>query len=279
MRPGALADGIVEDANYRLPTRLIAGASLVIYVVRGEGWFRSGNLEGPFRPGTLISAPAGPLDCEVGGDLEAVVVTVRDLHEGADDAEAFTVPFIRRLSRDDGATWHIRLRAIVELAENDRVQAEHIRALKCDLSPLVWLKRAPYVRETLSDVFGLLWKRQADPLSLNQLAAATGYTPNYLNDLMRTHTGRPVGRWIADIRMARARHELEYTNLQIADVGASCGYDDPAYFSRTFRRLHGVPPAIWRIARQAGSRGGGPFAVMTDDLKRETLLRSSPLVS
>src|SRR6266851_4395809 len=44
MRPDVLADGIVKDGNYRLPNGLIAGASLVIYMVRGEGWFRSSNL-------------------------------------------------------------------------------------------------------------------------------------------------------------------------------------------------------------------------------------------
>ncbi len=217
MRPGALADGVVEDRNYRLPNRLIAGASLVIYVARGEGWLHCGNLEGPFRPGTLISAPAGPVDCEIGGDHEAVVVTAREPGHGADDAEISTVPFIRQLSRNDGMMWHMRLRGIVELAEGDRILAEHVRALKCDLSELVWLKRAPYARETLSNVFNLLWKRQGDPLQLGELAVATGYTPNYLNDLMRTHTGRPVGKWITDIRMTRARHDLEYTNLQVAD--------------------------------------------------------------
>lgn len=277
MPPGALAYGIVENRNYRLPDRLISGASLVISIVRGEGWFRSGNLEGAFRPGTLISAPAGPVDCEVSGDHEAVVLTVRDT--GAEDAETFTVPFVRQLSPDDAAMWDIRLRGLVELAEDDRILDEHVKALKCDLSQLVWLKRSPYVRETLSDVFDVLWERHGGPLSLDELAAAAGYTPNYLNDLIRTHTGRPVGKWIADIRMSRARHDLEYTNLQVADVGASCGYDDPAYFSRAFRRLHGVPPAMWRSAKQAGSRGGGAFVVLTEELKRENSLRDVCFVS
>jgi AraC-like DNA-binding protein len=269
MRPGALADGVVEDRKFRLPHGLIAGASLVIYVVRGEGWIRAGNLDGPFRPGTLISAPAGPVDCEISGDHEAVVVTVREPDDEAGDADAFAAPFIRQLPRNRAAMWHMRLRGIIELAEDGRILAEHIRALKCDLSQLVWLKRAPYAQDTLSDVFSLLWKRQADPLPLSELAVATGYTPNYLNDLLRTHTGRPVGKWITDIRMTRARHDLEYTNRQVADVGASCGYDDPAYFSRAFRRLHGVSPVTWRRAKQAGSQGGAPFVVLADELKRE----------
>lgn len=34
----------------------------------------------------------------------------------------------------------------------------------------------------------------------------------------------------------------------VADIAATCGYDDPAYFSRAFRRAHGISPVTWRIA-------------------------------
>ena len=52
------------------------------------------------------------------------------------------------------------------------------------------------------------------------------------------------------MRMARARIALEKTELSVAEIGVACGYDDPAYFSRVFRRAHGVPPAMWRIAKR-----------------------------
>ena len=74
----------------------------------------------------------------------------------------------------------------------------------------------------------------AEPLSLERLAGDVGYTANYLNDLTRLHTGRPLGGWIAEMRMFRARTALEQTDLPVADIGVMCGYDDPAYFSRFF---------------------------------------------
>jgi AraC-like DNA-binding protein len=272
MRPGSLADGAVQGPGYSLSAHgpgVIAGGSLIAYVVRGEGAFRAANVAGPLRPGTLICAPAGPVDCEISEDHEVVVMTLREPHNRADDASAFTVPFVRQLSRADGAAWHTRLTGILERAQGDGVREEHVHALKRDLAPIVWLKRAPYAQDTLQNVFGLLWKRQAEPLSLDVLAADVGYTPNYLNDLVRAHTGRPLGKWIADIRMARARNDLENTNLPVADVGAACGYDDAAYFSRAFRRLHGVPPAVWRLAKQRDGRGGSHLTVSVEELKRE----------
>jgi AraC-like DNA-binding protein len=271
-RPGALADGVVEDGKRALRTRgggVITSGSLLLYVARGEGWFRSSTVEGPLRPGTLVYAPAGAVDREISEDHEAVIVTLREPREAVDDPPALLLPFIRHLSPAEGAAWQSRLTHIVELAEGFRIRAEHVLQLQRELAPLAWLKRAPFAQETLRNAFDVLWRRQADPLLLDKLAGAVGYTPNYLNDLARTNTGRPIGKWIADVRMARARNLLEHTNVQVSNVGAACGYDDAAYFARAFRRLHGVPPMIWRSAKR-DRVGGGGYAVFTDELKSHT---------
>jgi AraC-like DNA-binding protein len=115
--------------------------------------------------------------------------------------------------------------------------------------PHLWRREPNDAREALTRVFGSIWEHIAEPLTLERLATDVGYTANYLSDLMREHTGRALGSWISDMRMARARVALEHTDLSVGDVGASVGYDDAAYFSRAFRRAHGVPPATWRIAR------------------------------
>lgn len=51
-----------------------------------------------------------------------------------------------------------------------------------------------------------------------------------------------------------ARRALLYSNLSIAEVGASIGIADPAYFSRFFRRKMGLSPQHYREthARSAG---------------------------
>jgi transcriptional regulator GlxA family with amidase domain len=123
-----------------------------------------------------------------------------------------------------------------------------IARLKDAALPYIWRHEARSAQETLRDLFAFIWDNLATPLSLERLAAGAGYTANYLNDLAREHTGRSLGRWITDMRMARARVALEQTDVPVADVGIACGYDDPAYFSRVFRRALGVSPATWRLA-------------------------------
>jgi AraC-like DNA-binding protein len=276
-RPGLLADGVIGGRNYQLPdcgTRMIAGGPFIVYVVRGEGWFRSPNISGSVRPGTLICAPPGPFHCDVSEDGTAVVVALSERQRATDDRKDFTLPLVRQLSPTDGEAWDMRLTRMLELVEDDAVRQHDIDALKSDLAPLLWLKRAPYAQETLKSLFSVVWERRGEPLSLETLAAEIGYAPNYLPELVRTHTGRPLGKWIADIRMTRARHDLEFTDLPIAEIGAACGYDDPAYFSRAFRRLHGVPPAHWRIAKRSRGDAGSRFTVSMDELRRERIPRT-----
>lgn len=245
IRPGALAEGkVASDAGMTQHSVILGGPTLA-YVRRGQGRMRTAEGEFPVAPGTLVSVAAGPIACEVGDEHELVVVAMRAADGGR---SSFAPPFARRLAPDAADAWHARLLRMVALSDEGRVGEADVAAIWRDLEPLMWLRGGTYARDTLREVFRIVWERAAEPLSLAGIAGAVGYTPNYLTDLSREHTGRSLGKWIADIRMTRARHELETTNLPIAEIGAACGYDDPAYFSRAFRRMHGVPPATWRAA-------------------------------
>jgi transcriptional regulator GlxA family with amidase domain len=50
--------------------------------------------------------------------------------------------------------------------------------------------------------------------------------------------------------MARARTLLDTTAMPIAEVASAVGYTDPLYFSRHFRRIHGVNPSGYRAQRK-----------------------------
>lgn len=252
MQPGALAAGAVIRGTHP-PTQgpakeLIAGHTMVLFLARGEGTYRVHNHTGVLRPNTLLAAPAGAFACELSEQRELYVVAVREPVAGVDDKHAFS-PFVeRRLSTSDGRRWKDRMEDFAERAAAGRIAADDVEGLRDAIVPYVWRREANGARETLASVFSSIWNHVAEPLTLERLAAGVGYTANYLNDLTREHTGRALGSWIADMRMARARTALEHTDLPVAQIGALTGYDDPAYFSRAFRRVHGVPPATWRIA-------------------------------
>lgn len=98
----------------------------------------------------------------------------------------------------------------------------------------------------LAEVFAVIERRYAEPLSLAGVARAVALTPGHLTTTVRRRTGRTVQEWITERRMAEARRLLVETGLPVGEVGRLAGYPDPGYFARAFRREHGASPREWR---------------------------------
>lgn len=82
--------------------------------------------------------------------------------------------------------------------------------------------------------------------SVGALAALVGLSPSHLGALFRRQTGVSPLRFQTDLRMARARELLDSTDLTVAAVARTSGYDDGLYFSRQFARVHGQTPTAYR---------------------------------
>ncbi|ODR26417.1 helix-turn-helix transcriptional regulator [Mycolicibacterium porcinum] len=104
----------------------------------------------------------------------------------------------------------------------------------------------------LAEVFSAIDRRLSEPLSLRDVAGEVGMSPGHLTTLVRRRTGRTVGEWINERRMSQARALLGDTDLPVAEVATRVGMADPGYFSRQFRRTHGLSPREWRRSRLSG---------------------------
>ncbi|MEM8615075.1 MAG: helix-turn-helix domain-containing protein, partial [Cyanobacteria bacterium P01_H01_bin.105] len=98
----------------------------------------------------------------------------------------------------------------------------------------------------LTAVFDFIEAHYQQSINLTDVAQAVGYSPAYLTNLSQSHTGRTVKAWIIERRMAQARDLLANTAESIKQIADSIGYADAGYFTRQFRKLHGVTPQVWR---------------------------------
>ena len=67
-----------------------------------------------------------------------------------------------------------------------------------------------------------------------------------LSRALVTVTGRTTKELITDRRMLEAVRLLRFTDLTVGEVAHRAGYDDQLYFSRAFKRHHGVAPMAYR---------------------------------
>jgi AraC-like DNA-binding protein len=90
--------------------------------------------------------------------------------------------------------------------------------------------------------------RHLSSVSLNVawLADHLACNADHLSHQFSLRTGRRLNAFINDERVKLARYLLQSSTLDIAEVALSCGYADPGYFARVFRRSCGTTPGRFR---------------------------------
>ncbi|CAB3776784.1 hypothetical protein GCM10011400_07780 [Paraburkholderia caffeinilytica] len=87
-------------------------------------------------------------------------------------------------------------------------------------------------------------------LPLSILADLSGLSPSQFARTFRTATGKPPHGYLLDLRIERARNLLENTDLPVIEVGMRCGFEQPNHFATMFRKIVGLSPRAWRVARR-----------------------------
>lgn len=85
-----------------------------------------------------------------------------------------------------------------------------------------------------------------EDLSLEAVAMHCNVSHYYLSHLFRKETGTTVTAFIKKARIDQAMVLLRDANLTIAEVAYKVGYQDPNYFSKSFRSYVGVSPTEFR---------------------------------
>ncbi|MEV7275716.1 AraC family transcriptional regulator [Streptomyces sp. NPDC093111] len=82
--------------------------------------------------------------------------------------------------------------------------------------------------------------------SVRECAERLGVTPGYLTEAVRAALGRTPAGMLREARTQEAQRLLARTDLSVRQIAARTGFDDPAYFSRFFRRETGMSPGDFR---------------------------------
>jgi len=89
----------------------------------------------------------------------------------------------------------------------------------------------------------------ADPdLAPQPVADALGISKRYLQALLAAR-GTSFVQELGRVRLERACDLLAGSGLPVAEIAFRCGFLDPGYFARQFRRRFGASPRDWRTPR------------------------------
>lgn len=90
-------------------------------------------------------------------------------------------------------------------------------------------------------------------ITLGDIAAAVHMNRSYLSRIYKERTGENIFDVINAKRLKKARQLIASTDLLVGQIARQVGFEDPAYFSRFFKRQTGMSPTEY----EQKVRGGG----------------------
>lgn len=90
-------------------------------------------------------------------------------------------------------------------------------------------------------------ERYTQPLSMQDAAKAMGYSETYFCRLFKQCFGVNFSTYLNEFRVEKAKEMMADTRTSIRQISTACGYSDPKYFARVFRRFVGLTPSEYRL--------------------------------
>ncbi len=128
--------------------------------------------------------------------------------------------------------------------------------LLCTLSYLGDTDAPPEKKDTAS-IFQMLAdyvdSHYRDPdLSLKKLEGIFSYTEKYLSHLFKEKMNVGFSRYLNNLRIRYATELISQNVHSVTQISVMCGYSDPLYFSKLFKKKIGVSPTEY-IKRMKGT--------------------------
>jgi two-component system response regulator YesN len=105
--------------------------------------------------------------------------------------------------------------------------------------------RAPRWSPVVSRAIAFVRENYGKQMSLEATAYALGISPNRLSRIFSEETGKGFSDYLIEYRIGKAKELLLQPGASIKQVSISCGYPDPNYFSRLFKKVTGLTPTTF----------------------------------
>ena len=94
-----------------------------------------------------------------------------------------------------------------------------------------------------TDIHRVVEENYTSPISLEELAYLSGRSlSSFKRDFQSIYNTTPA-KWIREKRLSKARQMLQSSQMSVADVACSLGFENPTHFSRIFKQQYGISPS------------------------------------
>ncbi|WP_373238436.1 response regulator [Cohnella sp. REN36] len=102
----------------------------------------------------------------------------------------------------------------------------------------------------VAESLAFIHKNYHQEMQLQTIADAVYVNSSYLSRLFHKETGETVTEAITKIRMEKARELLAKSEIKTQEIATMVGFDNPSYFSATFKKRFGLTPKAYRFSQR-----------------------------
>lgn len=113
------------------------------------------------------------------------------------------------------------------------------------------IQRQP--NDTIREIISYVTEHYKEKITLDQMAARTGFSREYFCRFFKQHMGITFLRYLNEVRISHAGRLLNTTELSIFDIMAESGFTNQTLFNQMFKEIYGITPRQARKLNKAHS--------------------------
>ena len=100
--------------------------------------------------------------------------------------------------------------------------------------------------ERMEKVIAYLNKHYTESIGLEEIASYIAMNPTAFCRYFKENTGKTFKEYVLDMRIGYACKLLNSSMMNVSQISATCGFESPVHFNRTFKRVTGMTPTLYR---------------------------------
>jgi len=251
-----------KAANHYRERRNGCPDNILIYCVRGKGWFKIKDKRFEVGVNEFIHLPATKEHLRYGADEEDPW-TIYWVHFSGKDMDLFNRSFSVGLM--DGPQpisfnekgirlWETMYQSLEMGYSKDNLSNTNLCLYNLVATFLFPEKHLNEKKQDTKDMVHetILYMRSGlnTQMTVNDMAVKNNLSASHFSSLFRKATGMSPLDYFIHLKLQKACLLLYTTDIKVKQVATAVGYDDPYYFSRLFKKYMNISPDQYRMLRK-----------------------------
>lgn len=119
----------------------------------------------------------------------------------------------------------------------------------------IFLPQSKLSSKPVDEVMKVLKSNVRGSLTIDEICAKTAYGRAYLFRVFKAETGKGIIEYFIDLKIELAKQLLSEDGRSVKEIAAELGFNEPNYFTKTFKRITGMTPSAYKkYAKQPHDR-------------------------